>query len=221
MAFVLTCSVGGSVHRCSRCGQIGHNVRNCRQGRREWYAQRCSSCGEVGHNARNCAKVRAASENDGKCPVCFGKGTLPCGRCNGRGMTYAPNVSSIGIRRTVAAVAPKRIQAAAPAMNLSAQQREWAKMARERGRKLRGTLGEDPGIDTDADIEMLVGGGNSMVVGDGDNVGGGTNLVGGTSVPDVERRKWLRTAEDELTSGGTKCTRCLGLGYLCCLSCSD
>lgn len=78
------------VHRCSRCGGRGHNIRSCpelgerdaREGRGAWYRQRCGVCGNVGHNARNCAaRVRAG----GRCTVCGGSTRLPCTGCAGMG----------------------------------------------------------------------------------------------------------------------------------------
>lgn len=78
------------VHRCSRCGGRGHNIRSCpelgerdaREGRGAWYRQRCGVCGNVGHNARNCAaRVRAG----GRCTVCGGSTRLSCTGCAGVG----------------------------------------------------------------------------------------------------------------------------------------
>lgn len=78
------------VHRCSRCGGRGHNIRSCpelgerdaREGRGIWYRQRCGVCGNVGHNARNCAtRVRAG----GRCTTCGGSMRLSCTGCAGMG----------------------------------------------------------------------------------------------------------------------------------------
>lgn len=80
------------VHRCSRCGGRGHNIRRCpelgerdaREGRGAWYRQRCGACGNVGHNARNCAALLRAG---GRCTVCGGSTRLSCTGCAGLGCT--------------------------------------------------------------------------------------------------------------------------------------
>lgn len=189
-----------AAHRCSRCGDEGHNVRNCRK-QSGWYAQRCSACGEVGHNARNCAARRASAAGD-HCPVCRGRGTLPCGRCMGSGRVASalrppPAPFSAHALRRLHQPLARGVQRATPPPHvpppresraLSEKQREWARLARARTRLLRNNLtdGTEP-------------------------------LIGGESVF-AARNGWLRTHEDDEES---KCSRCLGLGYLCCLSCSD
>lgn len=69
------------MHRCSRCGRAGHNVRRCPElhARGPWFRQRCGRCGGTGHNARNCA------QSDDRCRVCRGAGRLACAVCQGLG----------------------------------------------------------------------------------------------------------------------------------------
>lgn len=198
------------MHRCSRCGEEGHNVRNCHK-LRGWYAQRCSSCGDVGHNSRNCAKRRQSAAGD-RCPVCAGRGTLPCGHCLGSGRVRTANLrappapfSAHALRGLHQPLQRANRRAASAGKvdesvffdkkqetphELSDKQQEWARMARARVRRLRGTLAEPDGQDM---------------------------LVGGASV-DAARNGWPRHS---LTDSEAQCARCSGLGYLSCLSCSD
>lgn len=208
MAFAL--SVVVAVHRCSRCGQTGHNVRNCKQAPgRSWYAQRCSVCGEVGHNARNCARQK----NNGQCRVCLGRGTLSCGKCRGTGVLplSKPNSSTI-LHHANTPISGKIASPAPQSLKLNAQQREWARLARERTRFLRGAIENDD--------ECFVG--DNAVLGDND-ASDLSHLVGGKSVDQVKKFHLFRrgTVADRPTEMSTKCSRCGGLGYLCCLSCSD
>lgn len=53
-------------HRCSRCGQEGHNVRACPQTR--WFKQRCGLCGLEGHNARSCQANKIQVESQAQKP---------------------------------------------------------------------------------------------------------------------------------------------------------
>ncbi len=209
MAFA---SVLVAVHRCSRCGEIGHNVRNCpKSPGRVWYSQRCSVCGEVGHNARNCAKRK---NNYKRCPVCNGRGTLPCGKCGGSGILVVAKTSTkpVTVNRVRATGTEKTVSAVPKSIKLSEQQREWARLARERTRVLRGAIEDDE--------EFFVG--EDTIVGN-DEGEVWSNLVGGKSVDLAKKFAWPRkgTLPDLPPLGSSKCPRCSGLGYLCCLSCSD
>lgn len=192
------------VHRCSRCGEVGHNVRNCLHSERVWFAQRCSACGEPGHNARNCASVHARGR---QCPVCGGRGTLPCGRCGGSGRTGRSARASMVVARTpiplpkFGTLAPDRTPPTRPRA-LNAQQREWARLARARAAEARGASN-----DANADDALAE-----------------ETLVGGESVKAAHALRVSKKHPAAATRPGeadAPCPRCSGLGYLCCLSCSE
>lgn len=228
-----------SVHRCSRCGAVGHNVRKCpliqdnsESAMGAWYRQRCSICGEPGHNAQTCVHNHMR-----QCRVCSGTGRLPCDACAGLGYlshvmpASLPDSNPTPVRRQK--LQPKVVKQPAPRQRAHG----WAPTSIGRGGADdmdQGVSDPDGGVPgprestkalnlTDEQQRQAAQARararnavpQSLLPTDDDN----DALVGHPG----ENHTRMRFAEMEERERSTRerCPRCTGLGHLSCMACNE